>query len=268
MDTSYYWKQQLVSSASGVWWWHSSQPAVREPAYWAQHAPNLLILQPIFAEPFSERWTQVSHRFGQRAFFSPHPLRAPGDGYVTNPALSIALTVAEPEEFPHGPASSVLVAGLPTLLQPDEPKWQGSLQIMGATNFLSFIIVDRPAFPLHLPPNSLSRYYPGDFETTAIVEFNHGINENKKRLIQNPGLSAGCLGGSIACSIKRLGLFQHDTPCLSLGDSSLGQRILARRRNKSTQIAVYLRNLSHSTTSLSCQYRNLSVPLTIKVGFV
>ena len=73
---------------------------------------------------------------------TPHPLRAPGDSYVSKPALSNALTVAEPEEFPHGPASAVVV-GLATLLvQPrDEPKWQGSSTVRlllwwGLTNIL------------------------------------------------------------------------------------------------------------------------------------
>ena len=53
----------------------------------------------------------------------PCPLRAPRDSYVSrsaNQALSNALTVEEPEEFPHGLAS--VVVGLATPVQPD--KWQ------------------------------------------------------------------------------------------------------------------------------------------------
>ena len=57
----------------------------------------------------NRRSRQVTTQVGSEG--TPHPLRAPGDSYVTKRALSNALTVAEPEEFPHGPAAAVLVVG-------------------------------------------------------------------------------------------------------------------------------------------------------------
>ena len=87
------------------------------PPMVAHHAQNLLMSSSNFYRTVSRKWDK------KRSEGLPCPLRAPRDSYVSrsaNQALSNALTVEEPEEFPHGPAS--VVVGLATPVQPD--KWQ------------------------------------------------------------------------------------------------------------------------------------------------
>ena len=166
------------------------QPVIRKPALWCHHAWNLLISTNLYLAVFWKMEEEADKWVGSEG--TSHPLRAPGDSYVTETTNEGAL------QRSHGGgargisswagAASALVVGLATLLVHLGPNgraavrlWANKYSRIGA----GFIIVRRPLSRC-TNPSTLSPTFRCEIKkTTAIVEFDQGDKNSAPMLIKS-----------------------------------------------------------------------------------